>query len=223
MESTSVHITYPASSVIKMRKIAENDRKRALELFYQDNSRKEIGAEIGHSAATVQRVIKEHERKVKENGLISELSEEGLTEPLELARLYGEIKKADASITDCRDAIPVVQKCRSLKIEDGAVNELIDAAVTLGGKEFPREQFVHSLLRILRREQTTKQTIEQMDSAHQQLTSQVQTLQTTLTTLTTQVGQRESRIGLLEAQKTQLEGDIRSAQEREAGNIPEPT
>jgi chromosome segregation ATPase len=137
--------------------------------------------------------------------------------------LYGEIKKADASITDCRDAIPVVQKCRSLKIEDGAVNELIDAAVTLGGKEFPREQFVHSLLRILRREQTTKQTIEQMDSAHQQLTSQVQTLQTTLTTLTTQVGQRESRIGLLEAQKTQLEGDIRSAQEREAGNIPEPT
>jgi predicted nucleic acid-binding Zn-ribbon protein len=198
-----------------MRKISETERKRALESFYRDNSRKEIGAEIGHSAATVQRVIKEHERKVKENGLIYELSEEGLTEPLEIARLSGEMEKAEiASITDCRDAIPVVLKCRSLKIEGGAVNELIDAAVTLGGNEFPREQFVPSLLRVLRREQATGQTIEQIDSTHQQLTNQVQTLQTTLTTLTGQVKQRESQIGILEAQKTGLEGNIRSAQER---------
>lgn len=188
-----------------MDRISERERKHILELFYQKKSRKEIGAEVGHSPATVQRVIKEHEGKVKENGLIYELSEEQLTEPLELARLYGELQTANVSVTDCRDAIPIVQKCRSLKIEEERANELIDAAITVGEPDFPREQFVGSLLNILRRERTTGQTIEQIEVAYNQQSNEVQRQQAVSRTLTSQISQFEQT-------KTRQGEQIRSAQ-----------
>jgi len=61
-------------------KITKFEERRIVESFYKGDSRKQIGAEVHHSSATGQRVIKEHEQKVKENGLISELSDEGLRE-----------------------------------------------------------------------------------------------------------------------------------------------
>lgn len=190
-----------------MYRITENERKRVLELFYQGNSRKEIGDVVRHSSATVQRIIKDHELNVRENGLIYEFSEEGLTEPLELARLYGDLKKASLSVTDCSDALPVVQKCRSLNVQEGAISELIDAAVKIGGAEFPRQQFVGSLLRILRREQEKGQTIEQIESTYQQLDNDMRKLESDETSLKTNIAQ-------LEAQRKQVDAAIRSGQQR---------
>ncbi|MGD0424597.1 MAG: hypothetical protein ABSA92_14245 [Candidatus Bathyarchaeia archaeon] len=190
-----------------MNRITDDERKRILELFYQRSSRKKIADAVHHSSATVQRVIKAHEREVRENGLISELSEEGLTEPLELARLYGQLQRANLSVDDCREAVPIVQKCRELELEEGRLNELIDAAVGLGEPEFPRQQFVGSMLRILRLERETGQTIEQLESTQTQLDSEVRKLQSDETTLNNNIRQ-------LAAQKTQVEADIQSGRER---------
>jgi len=191
-------------------KIVQSERKRILELFYRGNSRKEIADEVRHSSATVQRVIKTHERNVRENGLIYELSEERLTDPLELARLYGELQAASVSVTDCRDAVPIVQKCKQLKLENDTVNELIDAAVRLGEPNFPRQQFAQTLLRILRREQETGHTIEQIDSDHNRLSVAILKLQSDERTLRTGMNQQQTRL-------SQLDTRIRNAQERLTG------
>jgi predicted RNase H-like nuclease (RuvC/YqgF family) len=190
-----------------MNKITQLEVRRILELFYQGNSRKQISAEVRHSTATVQRVIKEHERKVKENGLISELSEQGLTEPIELARCYGEMKTAKVSIADCRDAVPVVQKSRSLNIEGAAVSELIDAAIAIGHPEFPRQQFVENMLRILRLEKTSRQTIAQLASTSERLNSEIPRLQAQSADLTAQIEQLQTR-------RTRMEQEIQSGEQR---------
>ena len=190
-----------------MYRISEDEKRRILGLFYQGNSRRRIADVVRHSSATVHRVITTHERNVSENGLIYELSEEGLSEPIELARLNRELQRDGVSVNDCRDAIPIVRRCRELGVEEDAVNELIDAAVTLGGPEFPREQFAQSLLRILRREQETGQTIEQVETAHHQLSSETDNLRSEATTL-------RNNINRLTGQGRQIDAHIRSSQEQ---------
>jgi len=191
----------------KLTRISIDEKRRILGLFYQGNSRARIADIVSHSSATVQRVIKTHERDVRENGLIYELSEERLTEPLELARLYGELQAAGVSIAECRDALPIVRRCAELGVEVGPANELIDAAVRLGDPEFPREVFVQSLLRILRREQETGRSIEQMETTHNQLSSEVVNLRTEETTLRNDIRQ-------LDGQKRQLDDRLRTSEER---------
>ena len=191
----------------RLTRISIDEKGRILGLFYQGNSRARIADIVSHSSATVQRVIKTHERDVRENGLIYELSEERLTEPLELARLYGELQAAGVSIAECRDALPIVRRCAELGVEVGPANELIDAAVRLGDPEFPREVFVQSLLRILRREQETGQSIEQLETTHNQLSSEVGNLRTEETTLRNDIRQ-------LDGQKRQLDDRLRTSEER---------
>ena len=193
-----------------MSHITPDEKRRILGLFYQGNSRARIADIVSHSSATVHRVIKTHERDVRENGLIYELSEERLTEPLELARLYSELQAAGVSVPDCRDAVPIVQRCRVLGLEEGQVNALIDAAVRLGEPEFSREQFAQSLLRIIRREQETGQSIEQIESTHNRLSRVLQKLQSDEGALRTSINQ-------LQAQRTDLETRIRNGQEKLAG------
>jgi chromosome segregation ATPase len=117
------------------------------------------------------------------------------------------MKAANVSIADCRDAVPVVQKCRSLKIEAATVNELIDAAIAIGHPEFPRQQFVENLLRILRLEKSSGQTIAQLASTSEQLNSEVHRLQAQSADLTAQIEQLQPR-------RTRMEQEIHSGEQR---------
>ena len=118
--------------------LSEDERRTILGLYYQNKSMRKIRENVHRSLSTIQRIIQQHIERVREHGLILTLSEERLVEPIELAKLYGELEETGISVDDCRSAIPIVQHCRTLQLEPERVSELIDAAVRIGSPNFPR-------------------------------------------------------------------------------------
>lgn len=160
--------------------------------------------------ATIQGIIQAHVQRVRDHGLVLTLTEERLTEPIQLARLFGELERTNLHVDDCRDAIPIVQRCRALHVRENQVNELIEAALRIGEPEFPREDFTNALLRILRLERETGQTVQQMQATFQQRLAQTEEFNQ-------QRDHLRNNIRTLERRRNELNNGVRNAESRLEG------
>lgn len=158
-------------------RISPADAKRILDFFYKGFSREAIGAQVRHSSSTVQRVIRDHELEAARKCLPETLRDGGLSEAYAVALLAArELDKNALSVSDCREAIPVAARCRSLGIQAQKAPELIEASVKLGQPEFREREVAEALIRILQREKQTGLKIDEIAKTHDALTESTQSL-----------------------------------------------
>lgn len=150
-------------------------------------SQHKAAGQEGISLESANKIWQEFANAATRNGLDTVLESRGLLDAVGLANTVRQMRKLDLTPVDCNRAVPLAGICRNLNLNPELIRDFIESAVRLAQPGFPVAEYVNTVARIHRRERVTGLTVDQVDSTHETLTTQIQSLRTKHRTIQTRV------------------------------------
>ena len=190
-------------------------------ILFDGMNQREAAVAAGVSLESANKVWREFCNLVTLNGLTPVLESMNLPSAVELAELARDMRRLHITPRHCNQVLPLVIIFRNLKLDPHLIPDLLEAALQLGGKDFPREEYAALIARIRRREKETGLSIEQVDAAHQEVTVKVNALraessrlQNTLTGQQNTINNQQNTLTNLRNQSSTLTEEMQAKQRR---------
>lgn len=183
-------------------------------IIFEGMNQREAAVAEAISLESANKVWREFCDLVTMNGLVPVLESMNLPGAVELAELAREMRRHHVTPRQCNQVLPLVVVFRNLKLDPHLIPGLLEAALQLGGKDFPRDECAAAIARIRRREKETGLTIEQVDAAHQAASGEVIQLRAESAKLQTAIHKQRATITSLQNQSSRLTEEIQGKQQR---------